>query len=142
VSYSQSGARVNILERYTLDDTLTLITDVVKPDAYDFDFHVPFDSLGDIYEPIWVDYWLPNNLENLLAGSTLEGVNMWIATSPEAGLGYHEQTTSWISTLQNSGYAVTTMTYSGYAGNPAEKDQYVYDLLKEILIFHSESFGD
>ncbi len=125
-------------------DTMTLCPDVVGVDANDLDFHLPFDSLGQMWAPIWDGLWVPNNLENLLAADTsaLRGVNIWIATSPEARLGYHEQTTSWISTLQNSNHAVTTMTYNGYAGNPAYGDEYVYDLLKEILIFHSESFGE
>jgi hypothetical protein len=125
-------------------DTMTLCPDVVGVDANDLDFHLPFDSLGQMWAPIWEGLWLPNNLESLLAADTsaLRGVNIWIATSPEASLGYHGQTTSWITTLQNSNHAVTTMTYSGYAGSPASCDEYVYDLLKEILIFHSESFGE
>ena len=132
----------NIILRECNPDTMTLITDIVKIDANDLDFHLPFDSLGNVYTPIWDNYWLPNNLENLLAGSSLDGVNMWIATSGEASFSYHEQTLSWFSTLQNSGYAATSYTYSGYEGNPATSDQYIYDLLKELLIFHSESFGE
>ncbi len=131
-----------IISRECIPDTLTLIPDVVRSDANNLDFHLPFDSLGNAYQPIWDNFWLPNNLENLLAGSNLDGVNMWIATSDEASFSYHEQTVSWLSTLQSEGLAHISYTYSGYEGNPATSDQYIYDLLKELLIFHSNSFGE
>lgn len=141
VTPTLSGNMIDVIARETIADTMTLIPNVVTADAYNLDFHLPFDANGAPYAPIWEDYWLTNNLENLPSAS-LDGVNIWIATSDEANFGYHEQTLSFISTLQGWGRPVTTHTYSGYTGNPATSDQYVYDLLKEMLIFHSESFGN
>ncbi len=135
------GVNVSITARYIITDSTTLITSVVGSDTRNFDFHLPFTSDG-LPDPLIWGMWQENNLESILAGSTLDGVNMWVATTPEANFGYHEQTLSWVATLQEAGYPVTTMEYSGYDGNPATEHQYVYDLLKEILIFHSECFGN
>ncbi|UCG62473.1 MAG: hypothetical protein JSV52_04090 [Candidatus Zixiibacteriota bacterium] len=144
VSPTPTGIIVDITERYTIDDTMTLVTNVVTADAYNLDFHLPFDGAGDPYPPIWNAFWLPNNLENLNT-SALDDVNIFIATSDEASFGYHDQTMSWASTIQNLGRSDTLLTvheYEGYPGNPATGDQYLYDLLKEMLIFHSNSFGN
>ena len=77
------------------------------------------------------------------AGSgALDGVNMWFATTPEAEWGYHDMTESWITTLNGAGYQPVVVDYSGFNGRPASKYHYLYDLMKEMLIFHSENFGD
>ncbi|MEA3296965.1 MAG: hypothetical protein U9R56_03795, partial [candidate division Zixibacteria bacterium] len=129
--------------RYTLEDTATLITHIISEDAYNFDFHLPFNYTERPYDSIWVQYWLPNNLENLLTNSNgLNNVDIWIGTSQDAWRGYHNQTMSWLNTLQNdpSISEPTSYEYTGYSGNPATNQQYVYDLLREILVFHSNSF--
>jgi len=132
-------------QRYTLDDSTTLITDVVNPDQFDFDFHFPFDSTGAAYPLIW-NMWLDNNLETILTDSigALDSVMMWFATTPEFSFGnYREQTLSWIQTLRNNGFDSTQLQvkeYTGYPGNPATNDQYIYDLMRDMLIFHSKVF--
>ncbi len=141
ITYTPTGTIIDISARYTIDDTMTLVANVVTEDANNLDFHLPFDNAGNPYAPVWDAFWLPNNLENLDPGG-LDDVNIWIASSDEAGFGYHDQTMSFISTLQGWGRPVTTFEYEGYPGSPATGDQYVYDLLKEMLIFHSEAFGD
>ena len=86
-----------------------------------------------------------NDLATLLgdAGAgALDGVNQWIATSPDAHYGFHEMTMSWVSTLQANGYAPEVYQYDGYDDKPAVGNEYVYDLIREMLIFHSQSFGD
>lgn len=134
---------ITVASREVISDVTTLVDHIIREDNFNLDFHLPFDGNGQAYDPIWEGCWLPNNLENILAmeGSTLAGVDIWVGTSSEAPLGYHEQTTSWISTLIADGCAVNTFNYTGYAGNPSDGDEYVYDLLREMLIFHSESFG-
>lgn len=130
-------------------DSTTLVTEIIKDETHDgvgFYFHLPFDMNGAPYAPVWDSLWVPNNLENLLTDADqLAGVNMMIATSPQATFcDYYDQTQSWINTLTGAGfdYPVEVVTYTGYEGHPATGDQYVYDLLKQMLIFHSESFGD
>ncbi len=130
-------------QRFVLDDTVTLITDVVTLNQFDFDFHLPFDSSGQAYAPIW-NMWLANNLETILADSgaaQLDGVKMWFGITSDYSFGnYHDQTLSWIQTLRDNGFSPTIYEYQGYPGNPATNDQYLYDIMREMLIFHSKAF--
>ncbi len=134
-----------------ITDTATLIPGFITGgSAYRFNYHLPFTSSGNVYAPIWNNFWMTEDLANLLdtsrtAGSPgLDGVNIWIATTDQANLNYHQQTQSWINTLTGApyNYPVVVRNYRGAPGNPATGDQYLYDLLREILIFHSNSFGN
>jgi hypothetical protein len=134
--------------RFTLNDSMTLITEIVKPDEYDFDFHLPFDSTGTPYPLIW-DMWKKNNLESILLRqgfSALQGITMWFGTTPEYQFGnYRQQTLSWIDWLRSSPIdqnKIQVKEYSGYAGNPATNNQYIYDLMRDMLIFHSKCFEE
>ena len=134
---------------YGFDTTITTLIDGFNsPSGYIFDYLLPFDASGNLpSDPmIWNNYWLTENLEFLinLPGNKLSGVNLWFATTTESELNYYQQTQSWINTLTNAPYvySVTEKKYLGTAGNPASGDQYVYDLLREMLIFHSNSFGN
>ena len=134
--------------RWVITDSSTLITNIVTSSDFNLDFHLPFDSLGQPYQPIW-DLWLRNNLETILADSgtsVLENVNIWFGVTKdpqEQSRTYGEQTRSWISTLEGIPTIspnVQVYEYSGYDDRPATSDQYVYDLLREMLIFHSNNF--
>ncbi len=124
---------------YVIQDSVTLITRLVTEDVRNFDFHLPFDHTGQPYPPIW-DFWLDDNLENIGTGNELDGVAMWFATSPETEYGFHDQTMSWIETLEGRGYAPTVREYTGYSGNPATSHEYIYEMLREMLKFHSDNF--
>jgi len=148
---SDTSYRMNTIpesQRFTIDDTMTLITEIVKSDQFNFDFHFPFDSSGKAYNLIW-NMWLENNLERILADSVghLDDVKMWIGTTSEFEFGnYRQQTLSWIETLRNQSNFDSTQLqvkeYIGYPGNPATNDQYIYDLMRDILIFHSKAFEE
>ncbi|MFH2050165.1 MAG: hypothetical protein ABIJ12_12020 [bacterium] len=128
--------------RWQLADSTTLCKRIVKPEDWDFDFHLPFDSTGQPYAPIW-NMWLRNNLETILSdsgNSRLNGVDIWIGTSPEQALSYREQTTAWINHLESQGFDPEVYEYSGYEGHPATSDQYIYELMEQMLIFHSRNF--
>ncbi|MCK4460352.1 MAG: hypothetical protein KAW46_01025 [candidate division Zixibacteria bacterium] len=124
---------------YAILDNHTFIEHLVMEDVRNFDFHLPFDHTGQPYQPIW-DLWLDDNLENIGTGNELDGVAMWIATSPETQYGFHDQTMSWVETLEGRGYTPTVREYTGYGGNPATSHEYIYELLREILKFHSDNF--
>lgn len=124
---------------YAIQDTATFITRLITQDVRNFDFHLPFDYAGQPHQPIW-DLWLDNNLENLLTGNELDGVDMWIATTPEVHYGYHDQTMSWVATLENSGYSPTVEEYTGTPENPATSYQYIFELMRDMLKFHSDNF--
>jgi hypothetical protein len=131
--------------RWQISDSTTLCTEIIKPQDWDFEFHLPFDSTGQPYPLIW-NMWLENNLETILSDSgtaRLDGVDVWIGTSPEQALSYREQTTSWISRLSENDMNLDTLEvyeYSGYEGHPATADQYIYELMEQMLIFHSRNF--
>lgn len=131
----------------------TAITDLVKLSQEgnkDFDFLLPFDANGTMVNDVWNDKWLPNNLESLFsdepgAQSALTNADIWIGSSTQARFGYHDQTQSWYNTIaavhpNNSADTLVWYDYDGYAGYGASHDQYVYDLLREMLIFHDRSF--
>ncbi|MFQ6008522.1 MAG: hypothetical protein ACE5K8_06155 [Candidatus Zixiibacteriota bacterium] len=135
-------------QRFTINDSVTLITNIVKADEFDFDFHLPFDSTGSPYPLIW-DMWKKNNLESILLRqgfSALRGLNMWFGTTPEYRFGnYRQQTLSWINWLRSSPVdqnKIHVKEYKGYAGNPATNNQYIYDLMRDMLIFHSKCFEE
>ncbi|MDH4034275.1 MAG: hypothetical protein OEV80_10805, partial [candidate division Zixibacteria bacterium] len=124
---------------YAILDSTTLISRIITEDVRNFDFHLPFDYAGQPHPPIW-NLWLENNLENMMTGNELDGVDIWIATSPEVHYGYHDQTMSWISTLEGSGYSPTVVEYTGTDENPATTHQYIFELMRDMLKFHSDNF--
>lgn len=127
----------------TFDDSTTLVTELITG-LRNFDFHLPFDGNGNVYLPIW-ERWRQNNLERLLAQNSdaLGGVEIQVISTPEARYGFYNMTTSWVTTIQNPpfNYSVDYRTYTGYDGNPATHDQYLYEILKDMLIFHSKNFN-
>lgn len=112
--------------------------------SFRYGFYLPFNNAGQEVTPVW-NRWLNNNLPTLFATNpnVFDGVDLWIGNSSENTFGnYSAQTDSWVSTLENAGVVVNKFNLSGYDGHPAYKDQYVYDYLREMLIFHSENFGN
>lgn len=136
---------ISIDETLQRSDSTTLISGIVRQEP-PLGFHLPFDGNGNIYLPIW-NIWLDNNLEKVLAAAnpgSLAGVDIFVATSPEARHGFHDQTLSWINTMTNSpnNYPVTVKNFSGYDGNPATHAQYLHHILRDMLIFHSNNFNE
>lgn len=137
-----------ILTRSILTDSTTLVAGIIKGDAtrndFNFDFHLPFDASANTHAPIW-SMWLANNLESLAANNpgALSNTNVWIGTTNEGTFGpwstYGEQSQSWISSLQGMGVNVSSASFSGYGGNPATRDEYVFDLLREMLLYADSS---
>jgi hypothetical protein len=128
-------------------DSTTFISNVIRanPSLYnlDLDFHLPFDANGNVYQPIW-DRWMASNLENMFVAEgsdPLEGVNMWFATNPNAHWNYYQMTQSWMEFLRSQGHELEEHRYSSYNDDPATNDEYLFDILREMLIFHSNNFG-
>lgn len=124
-----------------------LIDSIVTQDAFNLEFLLPFgwDQSGVLqkpYQPIW-SMWMDDNLDSLLLnGGSLDGVDCWVGTSTQAKWAYHQMTESWISFLQAQGLTPAVYRYTGYEGYPATGSQYVYDVLEQMLKFHSASFKD
>ena len=134
---------VTIDARYQLSelvDSTSLIQSVISsPSLF---FHLPFDNTGAIRNEVW-DWWIDDNLENLMTPNVLSGKNIWIAHSDGFTFAnYGEQTAAFIAHLQSEGYPVTVYPYYATGNKPVDQEQHVYDLIREMLIFQSESFGD
>lgn len=141
---------ISIEARYQINsDTTqeypTLVENVIGggPNSRNMEFHMPFNNDGTVYQPVW-DLWLENNLENLLAANptALRGTELWVGSTPEAKLGFHDQTQSWIATLRNATYRVYEYNYEGYDGKPANEGEYIYDALREMLKLHDRRFKE
>lgn len=128
-----------ITERFSIDDTTTLIEGVYGEDNFNFAFHLPFDGFGNIYPFIWGNYWLPNNLENILnpIDNQLDGKDIFLGLEGKSDFGYYEQSQSWISTLSEYNYALDTIDYSLISS----EEERIRKQLTDILIFHSKSFN-
>lgn len=148
--------RVIVDARYKIADSLlpgggdstTFIGSIVRRDSHsrgiDMDFHLPFDETGALYQPVW-DHWMANNLENMFAdagGDPLQGASMWFATNLNARWNYYEMTQSWMDFLRGEGHVLEEYRYSSYNDDPVVHDEYLFDILREMLIFHSNNFGD
>jgi len=121
----------------------TLVWHMITESEGDWDFHVPFDATGAVHQPTW-DRWLENDLATIMTdqgAGVLDGVNIWLGTSTQARWGFGQMTEDWATTLTSADHKPEMFRYQGYTGNPAETNGYVYDLLKEMLIFHSDNFG-
>lgn len=157
IAMVSTGARndgtLDIISRTQVSDTLTTIShlltgrqsgqNIPETEAIRFDFNLPFDSTSKTHAPTW-RRWLANNLDTLLVksgGTALDNVNIWLATSPEARLTFHDQTASFRDFLMDDmDLAIDTMTYMGYTGNPAHDYEYVYYLLRTMIKYHSDNF--
>ena len=140
---------IRLYSRTKYADTTTLISQLVSSQSpsSDFDFLLPFDANGQMYDPVWRERWLHNNLQFIRenesqAASAFNNLRMWFGVSDQARFGFHNQTMSWISTLEGYGYGsqMHVESYDGYSGNPAYSNQYVYDLIRKMLIFHDRNF--
>ncbi len=107
-------------------------------------FHLPFDSHGDPYNPIW-QLWLRENPENLLAAkpTALDHTAILLLTSADGSdptLDFDQQTTDFATYLQGRGISFNDSTFSGYPGYPATGSRFLYDIMGDILKFHSDHF--
>jgi hypothetical protein len=142
-------SRIDSTHRIDPTTAPTAITSLIRGTGA-LHFLLPFDANGNFVNDVWTDKWLPNNLENLYqtepgAQQAIAASDIWFGSSRQARLGYHEMTQSWYNTIaadhpNSSQDTLVWFDYDGYAGYGASHDQYIYDLLREMLIFHDRSF--
>jgi hypothetical protein len=103
-------------------------------------FHLPFDSLGDVYPPIW-NLWLQNNLPALLANKpgALDSSAIFIMAHTGAEFGQYQQTVDFHAHLAGLGIEHTFTEFNGYQSFPAKGHNYMYDMIPKILKFHSDN---
>ncbi|RME28044.1 MAG: hypothetical protein D6800_04345 [Candidatus Zixiibacteriota bacterium] len=150
-----TGLSYPITNRDTIADSMTFVPNVITGDTvggvnltndFNFDFHLPFDANAQPYAPIW-SLWMHNNIDSLNArfGDPLANVKLWVATTDQGSVGqwksYHDQVEAFLATFSPPTYDVTVINYEGYPGNPATRDQYVHDMIRALLKFHSDAFS-
>ena len=130
---------------WNADDTLR-ITDLntyFEPEGplSPLKYHLPFDANGDPYNPIW-SLWLDNNIESIMAGfpGALDTTALLLITTPDAKYNFYQQTLDFSNYLTGQSIPHDLKTYTGYEGYDATGERFFYDILQDILKFHSEHF--
>ena len=113
-----------------------------------YQIDLPFDHNGDLYSTVW-DRWMEQDLtydgsyfdDNDLFGN-LDSTAVYIEYSDKDQFFANTQCQAFIDKLQAEGVTVESAMYSGYVGNPAHHDNYLYNRIEEILKFHSRNLDD
>ena len=127
-----------------LDDTLTYL----NPEG-GIQFHMPFDTAGNIYQPIW-DMWLANNAPSIIENNAGCFDNMPVAlfTTENDEYNFNIQTVNFASWLQGHlnmrgiDRNLMPLNFEGYEGYESTGGRMLYDILPQILKFHSDNFPD
>jgi hypothetical protein len=140
--------RRNLGENLVIDDPATLADGLLTTSENDLHFHLPFTIDGNESPAVW-PLWKANDLEVLLQNvlqndpTALTDTRMWLGASNENKFGYGAMTMSFANTLSGlglGGQVDEVRQFTGSSGHPATDHQYVYDLIKDMLIFHSKAF--
>lgn len=129
-------------DTFSFADTTTLINV-----GGDVELMLPFDSAGEVYDTVW-NIWLANNIDSLLDiyPAALDSMYIKLFIASDEGYGFNQQTRSFGNYLENylAGRGINRdldpIIFDGYEGNPATVDKFIYDILPEILKFHSDNF--
>ncbi len=128
---------------------LDSLTDDMKSYLPMHQVHMPFDSFGLPNPVIW-DEWMRHNIEDLYLADAngnaahfddMKKLLIKSENSADAKFYYGEQMDAFIAYLGGKGdtnYEVRT--FGGNGSLPGTADYLMYDLLEDILIFHSENF--
>jgi hypothetical protein len=109
--------------------------------------HTPFDSLGGLNTFIW-DLWMDHNIQNIYEADTsgyataFSQMPKFLVKSEGAKFYYGEQMESFISFLNNNTdpSKLDVMEFRGNQILTGTADHFLYDILEDILIFHSDNF--
>ena len=123
------------------DGKITDMTTYFHPFS-SIEYHLPFDSAGEVYQPIW-NLWLANNPPNMLTtkyAHSLDSTAILLMAHPEALYGYYQQTADFHTYLSGQGVDHTYLEFRGDPDFPATAHRFIYDVLPKILKFHSDNF--
>ncbi len=112
-------------------------------------YHIPFyndKSIAGVnddytYQPIW-SLWLENNIESILADypNALDTTDILLMTTADAKFNFYQQTLDFSRHLNDLSIEHNLNTYSGYDGYEATGERFFYDILQDILKYHSDRF--
>jgi len=106
---------------------------------------LPFDSLGNTVDAIW-NKWMENDMKTRILNidqDSLSNLRFYIDSGLEDEFGFDEQAVTFYNALPANLKANTTFEiYTGYTGYPALSNSFIYDRLRKVLKFHSDSFTE
>lgn len=148
-------------QHWNADDTLRITDTLTYFEPFGpispMKYHLPFyndKSVAGVnedytYQPIW-SLWLDNNIESILAdySNALDTTSVLLLTTADAKYNFYRQTLDFAAHLKTVATPDTANgfihdldnIYSGYEGYEATGERFFYDVLKDILKFHSDRF--
>lgn len=130
------------------DTSITFFTYYKNPKAENAKgIDLPIDANGDTVDFIWNVLWRSNDLKSKYLTYKAEGKNLfdqkkiYLDWADHHPLGYQKQSEVFFDLLQAQGVELTGGAYSGYVNYPAGSSNFLYDRIKQILKFHSQSFA-
>jgi hypothetical protein len=127
---------------YTVTDTFALdaATLVTNHAA-----HVPFDHTGTINSAVW-NLWMSHNVESMydnaapLQKAAFPAMKKLLITVEDSKAHFDEQMSGFMQFLDANGMEYEHKSFSGSDVLSGTADHYMYDILEDILIFHSDNF--
>ena len=113
----------------------------------DYSVHMPFDSTGALNNNIW-QLWMNNNIETLYRNVLSEKATYFermpklLVVSQGAEFSFGEQMDGFMEFMNDNALNYQVKSFKGNAVLTGTADHFLYDLLEDILIFHSEQFGE
>lgn len=136
-------------DQYGLRTFEYLIGDVLTTDSSTLltlhDAHMPFNSSGVWSDFIW-SQWMAHNIDSLYVndafGTAANFTSMpkLLISSADAKFNYDEQMNSFMQFLDGNAITYTAETFDGIDRLEGTASNYMYDLLEDLLIFHSQHF--
>jgi hypothetical protein len=127
---------------FTVTDTLEVdTTTLVAKHAV----HVPFDHNGVINGTVW-GLWMDHNVDRMyenaapLTKANFVDMKKLLVTVDDSRDLFSEQMTGFMQFLDANGMEYETKHYGGSDVLSGTADHYLYDILEDILIFHSDNF--
>ncbi len=142
-------------QQWNSDDTLRITDTLTYFEPFgpisSMKYHLPFYYNTGVagvnanltYQPIW-SLWLDNNIESILADypGALDTTDVFLMTTADARFNFYQQTLDFSQHL-TSNYPNVNLdlnTYSGYEGYEATGERFFYDILGDLLKYHSDKF--
>ncbi len=131
------------------EDTLLFFPDstsLINPGER-VNYHLPFDSTGSVVDTVW-SVWMNNNVANILQNDpgALDSTDISLMVFSGEQFGFTQQTRNFSVYLEGhlesrgiSADLVPTVHY-GYDGYDADLGRFIYDVLPDILKYHSSKF--
>ncbi len=151
--YPYDWRHPDLPQLWNADDTLRITDTLTYFEPFGpisaMKYHLPFYYDATVagvnedytYTPIW-SLWLDNNIESILTDypNALDTTDVLLMTTADAKYNFYQQTLDFSKHLTDLSIEHNLNTYSGYDGYQATGERFFYDILQDILKFHSDKF--